>query len=184
MSPRSPLTGLALACLLIPLHGALAGLDGHCPPLGAVLPAPRQPSANPAVVSAAVALKSKLASLTASFNGSAVAVGVKSAHEPGLLLEYGYTPPNKDPRGVQIVGSDTVFRLASVSKLFPVLALLKLDGVSLEDPVTKYLPELRGLGKQAREQSPIWTVSWDDITLGALASHLGGIGSDCESPSH
>lgn len=118
--------------------------------------------------------------MTEGMEGSALAVGVKSIHEDKLLLEYAYTPPNVDPRGVQKVDSDTVFRLASASKVFPVLALLQINGVDLNDPVTKYVPQLRDLNKEARAQTPIWTVDWDDITLGALASHLGGIGGDSE----
>ena len=158
--------------------GGLAALDGHCPPLGPVLPIPTAPSSNPAVQSAVAQAVAALESLTTGFNYSALAVGVKSIHEDKLLLEYHYTPPNVDPRGVQEVDSDTVFRLASASKVFPVLAFLQLKGVYLNDPVTKYLPQLRDLNKEARAQTPIWTVDWDDITLGALASHLGGIGGD------
>jgi CubicO group peptidase (beta-lactamase class C family) len=120
--------------------------------------------------------------MTASYNASAVAVGVKSIHEPDLLFEYYYTPPNKDKRGAQKVDSDTVFRLGSLTKVFPVLALLKLKdmGVSLDDPITKYVPELRELKRQGGIDSPVWTVGWDDVTLGALASHMAGIPSDCE----
>ncbi|GAB1317827.1 Beta-lactamase 2 [Madurella fahalii] len=169
--------GLAVSCCFL---GVLAGLDGHCPPLGPVLPQPTQPSTHRAVPSAATALSDVLEQFTASFNSSAVAIGVKSIHESNLLFEYAYTPPIMDPRSVQKVDSDTVFRLGSLTKVFPVLALLKLHdkGVSLDDPITKYVPELRDLNRQAREQTPIWTVNWDDVTLGSLASHLGGIASD------
>lgn len=68
--------------------------------------------------------------------------------------------------------------MASLSKVFPVLAVLKLKEVNLDDSVTKYLPELRRLNRQARERNALWTVDWDEITIGALASHLGGIGAD------
>lgn len=172
--------GLVASCCSL---GVLAGLDGHCPPLGPVLPQPTQPSTHQAVPLATAALKDALDKLTASFNGSALAIGVKSIHESNLLFEYAYTPPIRDPRGVQKVDSDTIFRLGSLTKVFPMLALLKLHdrGVSLDDPVTKYVPELRDLNSQAREQTPIWTVDWDDITLGSLASHLGGIASDSTS---
>lgn len=172
---------LSFGGMLLLLHSRVqAALDGHCPPLGPVLPAPTAPSSNPAVQSAVAKAMTLLDDMTAGFNGSALAVGVKSIHEDNLLLEYSYTPPNVDPRGVQKVDSDTVFRLASASKVFPVLALLQLSGVDLNDPVTKYLPQLRYLNQEARAQNPIWTIDWDDITLGALASHLGGIGGDSE----
>ena len=169
-------------------HGAIffsaqlvfASLDGHCPPLGAVLPAPLQPSTSNHVKTAVDNVKKTIEATISALNGSGLAVGVKSIHEDNLLLEYAYTPSDIDPRGVDKVDSDTVFRLASASKLFPVLAVLKLHGVDLNDAVTKYLPELRDLNKQARAQNPIWAVEWDDITLGALASHLGGIAADSQ----
>ncbi|KAF7562637.1 hypothetical protein G7046_g1473 [Stylonectria norvegica] len=169
------LTYFALLCLV---NVSFAALEGHCPPLGPVLPAPTAPGSHEAVQSAAVDLKSIIDNITASFNGSALAVGVKSTHESEALFDYAYTPPNVDPRGVQKVDSNTVFRLASLSKVFPVLVLLKLHGVSLDDSITDYLPELYELNEQARAQNAIWTVKWDDITLGALASHLGGIAAD------
>ena len=113
-------------------------------------------------------------------NTSAIAIGVKSIHEENLLLEWAFTPPEefRDPRGVQEVDSDTVFRLASLSKVFPVLGVLLQNGVSIEDPVTKYIPELRELNKQGREQTPIWTCARDSVTIGSLMSHLGGIAVD------
>jgi len=171
---------LALSCLSL---GALAALDGHCPPLGPVLPAPTNPSKHEAVPAAAAALRGIIDQMTATYNGSAVAIGVKSIHESKLLFEYAHTPTNKDKRGAQKVDLDTVFRLGSLTKVFPVLALLKLKdrGVSLDDPITKYVPELRGLKKQAREDSSVWVVDWDEVTLGALASHMAGIPSDCGS---
>lgn len=170
---------LALSYLSL---GALAALDGHCPPLGPVLPAPTQPSKHEAVPAAAAALRGIIDQMTATYNGSAVAIGVKSIHESKLLFEYAHTPANKDKRGAQKVDSDTVFRLGSLTKVFPVLALLKLKdrGVRLDDPITKFVPELRGLKKQAREDSPVWVVDWDEVTLGALASHMAGIPSDCK----
>ncbi|KAK3292926.1 beta-lactamase/transpeptidase-like protein [Chaetomium fimeti] len=118
--------------------------------------------------------------MTASYNTTAIAIGVKSIHETDLLFEYAYTPPKKDEKGVQKVDSDTIFRIGSLTKLFPPLALLKLQdrGVNFEDPITKYVPELRTLKSQAREDSPIWAVEWDEVTLGALASHMAGIPSD------
>ena len=160
--------------------GALAGLDGHCPPLGPVLPAPTQPSADPAVQSAIAAFKTLMEEKVQVASTSAIAIGVKSVHEEELLLEWSFTPPEefRDPRGVQEVDSDTVFRLASLSKVFPVLGVLLQNGVRIEDPVTKYIPDLRELNKQARDRTPVWTCGWDSVTIGALMSHLGGIAVD------
>ncbi|KAF4446147.1 Beta-lactamase 2, partial [Fusarium albosuccineum] len=128
---------------------AYAGLQGHCPPLGPVLPAPIHPSNSHAVQTAIDAIRDILLNKTATFNTSGMAVGIKSIHEEDLLLDFAHTPHLVDPHGVAKIDSDSVFRLASLSKIFPVLAILKLDQVSLEDPITKYLPELRDMNKQA-----------------------------------
>ncbi|KAM7197442.1 Beta-lactamase/transpeptidase-like protein [Naviculisporaceae sp. PSN 640] len=160
----------------------LAARDGHCPPLGAVLPVPTKPSGEPAVQSAVAAFIAMMdeTAQSAPLNSSAMAIGVKSIHEKTPLLEWTLTPPEKfsDPRGVQEVDFDTVFRIASLSKVFPVLGVLLQNGVSTEDPVTKYVPELRALNKQARAQTPIWTTDWDSVTIGSLMSHTAGIAVD------
>jgi len=163
-------------------YGVNAALDGHCPPLGAVLPQPTAPGSHPAVQSAAVVLQKTLEQMTAQYNVSAVSLGIGSIHEAVSIIEFHHTPPLLDSKGATTITSDTVYRVGSASKVFTVLAALKLEGVDMNDPVTKYLPELRDLKKQAAEQNPIFVVDWDSITLGALASHMSGIGADRRSP--
>lgn len=75
----------------------------------------------------------------------------------------------------------TIARTGSVSKLFTVYALLVKAGIEVFDkPVTDYLPELRG-ASPVGEEGYLWNhVRWEEITIGALASHQagsGGIGS-------
>jgi hypothetical protein len=162
MLPTLSTTALLLSCLGL---GAQAALDGHCPPLGAVLPPPTRPSTHKAIPSAAAKLKAILDQMSATYNNSAVSIGVKSIHEDDLMFEYAHTPANKEKRGAQTIDSDTVFRLGSLTKVFPVLALLKLHdkGVRLDDPITKYVPELRGLRNEGREDNAIWDAQWDDV---------------------
>lgn len=80
-------------------------------------------------------------------------------------------------KGVDEVDGDTQYLIGSVSKVFSDLVLLKTtasedgDGVSLQDPVTKFFPELRDKGALVR---------WEDVTLEALAGHLGGIPPNCK----
>lgn len=167
------------------LHDVSAAKNNHCPPLGAVLPAPTSPSSHPAVQSAVSALKETIETLTAAFNGTAVSIGVKSLHETTPLVDIHYTPPVLDPRGASQIDASTVYRIGSVSKVFAVLALLKTSGVHIHDPITKYLPRLRELKQQHNgKANQITAVDWDDVTLHALASHMGGIGSDCKSISY
>jgi CubicO group peptidase (beta-lactamase class C family) len=81
--------------------------------------------------------------------------------------------------GVRDVGSgapadlDTAFRIASMTKSFTALAILKLrdEGkLSLEDPVSKYVPELATLAYPTRDTAP--------ITIRQLLTHSEGFPED------
>lgn len=82
------------------------------------------------------------------------------------LWEYHHVGrANED--GVKQADGDTQYLIGSVSKVFSDLLLLKKsDAVGLQDPVTKYFPEL---GKKES------AVKWENVTMEALADHLGGI---------
>jgi len=72
------------------------------------------------------------------------------------------------------VNGDALFRIASISKTFTVLGILfqhEAGNLSLDDPVDKYIKELR-------ESDPI---PWKDITLRSLASQLSGIPRECRT---
>lgn len=67
------------------------------------------------------------------------------------------------------VSSNSLYRIASITKTFTTLAILyqhAAGNLSLDNPVSKYIPDLR---------SSDYTLPWNDITLRALASQLSGI---------
>ena len=71
------------------------------------------------------------------------------------------------------IGTDTVFRIASMTKSFTALSILKLrdEGrLSLDDPAERHVPELRGLA-YATADSP-------KITIRHLLSHSEGFPED------
>lgn len=71
------------------------------------------------------------------------------------------------------VDADTVFRIASMTKSFTALAILRLrdEGkLSLDDPVSKWVPELAGMPK-ATADSP-------EITIRHLLTHSAGFPED------
>jgi CubicO group peptidase (beta-lactamase class C family) len=71
------------------------------------------------------------------------------------------------------VDADTVFRIASMSKSFTGLAILKLRDMgklSLDDPVERYVPELRAWQPPTQDAGP--------ITIRQLLSHTGGLPED------
>jgi len=65
------------------------------------------------------------------------------------------------------VTGDTIFRAASsASKLFTAYASLLQEKGRWDDPITDFVPELKG-------------EPWSEITLRALASHSSGLIMDC-----
>ena len=74
---------------------------------------------------------------------------------------------DKDRPGVTHVDGDSQYRVASITKVLTTLGLLyqhESGKVSLDDPIDKYIPELK---EADRGELP-----WKDITLRILASQL------------
>ncbi|KAI4147406.1 MAG: hypothetical protein L6R39_003121 [Caloplaca ligustica] len=92
-----------------------------------------------------------------------------TSHTAPILGHYSDSLPRN-------VTDETYFRIASISKVFTVLAALiqQADGKwSLKDPITRWVPELRN-------NTNADTVAWEAITLGTLASQLSGIVRECQ----
>ena len=92
----------------------------------------------------------------------------RSLYTAPLLGNYTDGEPTK-------VTENTAFRIASISKVFTVLAILlqEQEGkLSMKDPVTKYLP---GLAKGKIRGG----VDWHHISLESLASQLSGVPREC-----
>lgn len=140
------------------------GLDGHCPPLGPVLPAPKSPSLNPNVQAAGSNFSTYFSALTSSFLGSAASVAVASIHEDGKLLDLHHTPQIRQTGSTNSVNGDTIYRVGSISKVFTTIGTLQA-GIRMDDPILDYLPELQTL--QADDG---FSVDWNDVTVGSLAS--------------
>ncbi|UPK92360.1 hypothetical protein LCI18_003295 [Fusarium solani-melongenae] len=175
-----------LPTLLTVFAGLCLSVDARqCPPLGPVLPPPKRPSQHPAVEAAIDGIIASLEAQTAGFNYSAVSVGVRSIHEDTPFLDFHHTPPNPaSKRGAKEVDTNTVYRLGSVSKLFTVLAALKLAeaGVlSMDDPVGRWIPELSARDSDPESEDELDRIEWDDVTVEAVAAHLSGIGGDMTS---
>ena len=144
-----------------------------CPPLGAVLPAPRFPSRSESVKEATQKLISGFNDeLKQLLNASGVSVGVKSTHEDNLLFNYHFTPPVLSGIGTDTIDEKTIYRVGSLSKLFPALVVLQ-ESINLDDSVLKYVPDLQNV-----TESPEGSIPWEDVTIGSLLSHLSGLATD------
>ncbi|KAL4895173.1 beta-lactamase/transpeptidase-like protein [Aspergillus ambiguus] len=165
------LSGTVLADTIVTSNSAIA----NCPPLGAVLPPPKRPSSSTAVKEVLAqfeTLQKEAGALLG--NATGLSVSIASAYEDEVLGNLSYTPQLFNESGVHKVDGNTVFRIASVSKVMTVLGLLMLgDKISFSDPVTKYVPELQKLYKDP--QNRVTAVNWDAVSLDALASQLSGV---------
>lgn len=102
----------------------------------------------------------------------------------GIVAERYLTAANlsSNTEGVKQVNGDTVYRIGSVSKIFTVLAFLaEVGDRDWNTPITEFIPELARYSSQALTQplDDVRRTDWDDITIGALASQVSGIGRDC-----
>lgn len=177
--------GVVAFILLRPALG-----DTYCPVHGAAFPAPTNLSSNPVILAAAANLSAILDRVTRDeyqgieyqANVSSSSIGLASIHDERDIFQHHHTAQlrNDSLGGTNNVTGDTMYRLASISKMFTVLALLMQDGkVCLEDPVTKYVPELAAAAARQKNGSsnglyPLEEARWDEVTLHALASHLAG----------
>ncbi|CAO2650239.1 Nn.00g015310.m01.CDS01 [Neocucurbitaria sp. VM-36] len=144
-----------------------------CPFLGPAFPAPKLLASSASFQSVLTTLQATLQTAFSSGISShgpvnpndTYSIQIFSTSSEEALCDFHH-------RGVHVVGNrtvdgDSVYRIASVTKLFTVYLLLLRGGDELfNSPVPKYLPELAG--KQ----------NWDDITVGALAGYVGGISSE------
>ncbi|KAH8901464.1 beta-lactamase [Thozetella sp. PMI_491] len=167
------LLGSAACHSIYTLDTALA----NCPPLGAVLPAPRAPSQHP-VVQAVISQIEELADEASLLlgNGTALSLAAASVYEGAPLLQVAHAPPIYNTSGSRSVDADTVFRIGSVSKAFTVMGLFILsDKINMADPVTKYIPELGQLKADLDATDPIRSVEWEHVSLDALSSLSAGV---------
>ncbi|KAJ7840750.1 beta-lactamase/transpeptidase-like protein [Mycena leptocephala] len=95
----------------------------------------------------------------------------------GVLFEANYGVMRGNESGTSLAtNSDSMYRIASVSKLFTVLEghiLAEKGVISWDDPVKKYLPDF----KPRLDSSSLSSVELP-VTLFQLATHMSGLGRD------
>lgn len=107
-------------------------------------------------------------------------VGLFSTLDPNAKdLQFHHTASDvaKSPVGVQKVDGNSIYKVASVSKLFTVLAgLIELKPRDWELPLTDIFPFLaEHVHRQRNNFRLVYDVQWDRITLRSLAGQMGGI---------
>ena len=159
------------------LYTAFSIADYSCPPDGPLLPRPKTLASQPAFKAAGTQFSGILDSvitgkIDAGFpvENTSFSIAIISLADKNDKPAWEYHHRGaKNVNGTKTVDGDTQYLIGSISKVFTDLLLLK-SGLNLDDPITKYLPELT---------SPDSVIRWDDISLRALGSHLGGIQGFC-----
>lgn len=149
-----------------------------CPLLGPAFPAPQGLGGSSSWESILNDLQSQLDTYVADpaqIINTSFSLNVFSAYQDGPLFEYHYESPALNgsiPEGRKL-GGDTVYRVASISKLLTVyITLIEAGFDALEEPVTKYLPELLDLETGNDDTT---TISFSQMTLGSLVNHMSGL---------
>lgn len=115
------------------------------------------------------------------FNQTTFSVGVFNIEDNGLLYQRHYTSASvtNSSLGTHNVDENTVYRIGSISKLMTMYTLLIVDGdKSWNFPVTNYLPQLAKIPEPDFSSTGVLP-QWDQIAVIDLATHQGGIVSDC-----
>ncbi|KAF2716228.1 beta-lactamase/transpeptidase-like protein [Polychaeton citri CBS 116435] len=151
-----------------------------CPILGPTFPSDFDITATSAFQDATAIFPSLIDSLFSSGavnkDNTTFTIDVFSAATNNSIYSYRHEGPGQNGTlTTGILDENTIFRTGSVSKLMTTYALLVYTGGLgvFDHPVTTYLPELAGNA----QADPLQNIVWEDITIGALASQMGGTGS-------
>lgn len=159
----------------------------QCDLAGPGFPAPSELSSSNKLVEA-IATFEKLLDDGLRANNTAWTVALFSSKEKKTLYEQYHTP--EIDVGVATVNEHSIFRIASISKVFSVWSfLIEVGDERFGDPITKYVPELldseNSISSRNCSSSVIYDdidrVKWEEVTLGQLASHAAGITRDRKS---
>lgn len=190
---------LPLLCHLIIAILSLISLSESfllCPLLGPTIPSatslPQSPTFRQTLQNITATLNQGIGTniLGVNFNTTSFSISIFStsanstpATEP-YLWQYHHTAPSLADavNGVKTVDADSIYRIGSVTKVFTILNFLVNAGDTYWDrSVVEYVPELADAGRNLNATAlPLEYVKWEDIRLGDLASHMAGIGRDCE----
>jgi CubicO group peptidase (beta-lactamase class C family) len=158
-----------IALLLPAFTGAV------CYPPGAVFPIPKLSIFAESDPSLSARLHDSLQSTLSKLPYNTTSFSVAITSEDDIIWESHYTAKilgNYADSSPTNVTGDTAFRIASITKVFAVLAVMLTEGMELEDSIVKYVPELLREGGGG--------VRWNDVTLEALGSHTAGLVRECE----
>ncbi|KPI36854.1 uncharacterized protein AB675_11887 [Cyphellophora attinorum] len=106
-------------------------------------------------------------------------IGAFSLHDPAVSedLQYHYSSPftTKSTNGTKKVDANTIYRVASITKLFTVYAaLLSLTEEQWYTPLNECVPELAAY-LESQPEGALMATPWDEVTPWSLANQISGI---------
>ncbi|WAO85841.1 Beta-lactamase domain-containing protein [Fusarium falciforme] len=109
-------------------------------------------------------------------------VGLFSTRDDGAASKFQLhhnSPTTKGAKyGTKKVDGDTIYGIASITKLFTVYsALMNLDPTDWERPLTYFFPQLADTAQEPKD-NPAEHIQWDKITPLALANQISGVPRD------
>jgi CubicO group peptidase (beta-lactamase class C family) len=110
-------------------------------------------------------------------------VGMFSMHDPAAqALQYHYTSEAvKENPGVDTVDGNSIYGIASLSKLFTVFAgLLEFTDDQWSQPITNFITNLSRSALDGLGDDAIHHTQWEQVTLRALAAQIAGVPRDAE----
>lgn len=167
---------------LLPSALAADTINTNCPLLGPTYPKPSSYKSSAAVKSAPKAFEDglKQAFATGTLDNATTSFSVRafSIVDDDSLFDFHYEAPGLNGSlTAGSLGADTVYRVGSLTKLITAYSFLEQFGFApYQDPITKHIPEL---AEAAKNTDPL-AVSWNDVTIEGLMSHMAGIARDCE----
>jgi len=151
-----------------------------CPLLGPDFPPPSNLQNDPLVIAAGThlteALDSFILNSSAFDNSTSFSIQWFGVGDNETLFQYHHTAPSvaQSSTGVKSIDENSIYRTGSISKLYTMYLWMSEVGEGyFHLPITNFVPELAAAVTAGSD--PINNTQWEDITIGALASHMAGI---------
>jgi hypothetical protein len=106
-------------------------------------------------------------------------IGMFSLNDPAATdfqFHYTSTEVAQEPSGTNEVDGDSIYRVASITKLFTVLTgLLELNSGDWDRSIAEVFPSITETARNTSERNAIDSIEWHRITLNTLASQISGL---------
>ncbi|KAF2715980.1 beta-lactamase/transpeptidase-like protein [Polychaeton citri CBS 116435] len=159
---------MSMACLILAILLIAPPSSAICYEPSPAFPVPQWEHNSPALLASLDTIEKALTPVLNLDEYDSASVSIELTTSSRTIWSRHHSPRVFDEQrpGTKHVDSESVYRVASITKVFTTLGILfqhQARNLSLDDSIDKYVPELDG------------EMAWHDITLRALASQLSGI---------